>query len=283
VLKARAVLPAALLAVSISACGGSDPEPPDEPPAALLREAAANLPASGEAEIGVDVVLEGDSLLSGPVAVALDGPFALDPAGGLPRFDFEADAEVAGFGLDGAVVSTGDDAFVVFFGENYRVGPERTAELEDSLQAARSEGAALRAGEWVRKPAYDGTEEVGGVDAVRITGTVDPEAVMRDLEGLASALGTPPGAVRSGALSAGPAEAWVALDDRTLRRIRVQLTFEASDGVRARYGVAAGALTLDAEVSDIGAEVTIEPPPGGGFQPIEDLTGRIESLAGLAF
>ena len=40
-------------------------------------------------------------------------------------------------------------------------------------------------------------------------------------------------------------------------------------------------MTIDAEISDVGADVTIGVPEGGGFQPIEDLTGRLESLASL--
>jgi hypothetical protein len=46
-------------------------------------------------------------------------------------------------------------------------------------------------------------------------------------------------------------------------------------------GVESGTVTIDAEISDVGADVTIGVPEGGGFQPIEDLTGRLESLASL--
>jgi hypothetical protein len=125
----RSAAAAALLAIALSACGGgSDPEQPSESPEELLREAVANPATSGEAEIDVDATLEGDSLLAGPMGAELEGPFALHEAGGLPSLDLELDADVAGFGVDGELVSTGDDAFVVFFGENYRVGAARVAE-----------------------------------------------------------------------------------------------------------------------------------------------------------
>jgi hypothetical protein len=279
---ARAGLPALGLAF-LASCGGEDPQPPDERPAALLRQAAAQPPSSGDAEIAVDVVLEGDSLLAGPANLALSGPFALDPSGGLPRFDFEMDAEVAGFGVEGSLVSTGDDAFVVFFGENYRVGPERTAELEEALRATAGRGDTLRFDEWIRDPRYEEVDEVGGADAVRIAGVANPEAAIGDLAGVARTLGVPTELLERAELLAGPAEAWVALDDRVLRRVRVQLAFSVPAPLRPQVsGLEAGALTLEAEVSDVGAEVTVEPPPGGGFQPIEDLTDRIAGLAGLA-
>jgi hypothetical protein len=283
--SAVASLAAAALTVLAASCGGGDdPEPPDDPPESLLRQAAANPPRSGDAAIGVDLALEGNSLLAGASALRLDGPFSLDPDGGLPAFDFGMDAELAGFGVDGGLVSTGEDAFVVFFGENYRVGPERTADLENELATAlAANGGGLMFDEWIRDARYEDVEEVGGVDAVRIVGVANPEAAVRDLGALAGSLGLPSGVLRTARVAGGPAEAWVGLEDWVLRRIRVQLAFEVPAALRARAGeISAGTLALDAEVSDVGAEVTVKPPPGGGFQPIEDLIDRIGSLAGLA-
>lgn len=279
-----ASLATALTVLAASCGGGDDPEAPEDPPESLLRQAAANPPRSGDAAIGVDLALEGDSLLAGSSALGLDGPFSLDPDGGLPEFDFGMDAELAGFGVDGSLVSTGEDAFVVFFGENYRVGPERTAELENQVATAlAANGGGLMFDEWIRDARYEDVEEVGGVEAVRIAGVADREAAIRDLAALAGAVGLPSGVLRTARVAGGPAEAWVGLEDRVLRRIRVQLAFEVPAALRARAGeISAGTLALDAEVSDVGAEVTVEPPPGGGFQPIEDLIDRIRSLAGLA-
>ena len=282
----RIAVPALALAALAASCGDSDPQPPDEPPGALLREAAANPPASGRAKIAVDALLAGDSLISGPAALRLEGPYALDPVGDLPSFEFAMDAEVAGFGVDGSLVSTGDDAFVVFFGENYRVGVGRTAELERRLRGATpggDGGLGLRFDDWIRDPEYGEVEDVGGTDAVRVSGLTDPDAAFGSLIGLADQLGVPAGPLTVSEVSSGPADAWIALEDRMLRRIRIQLEWAIPPSMRSQAGgVAGGALTLDAEVSDVGAEVTVEPPPGGGFQPIEDLTDRISGLIGLA-
>ncbi len=277
-------LAAALL---LASCGESDPEQPSEPPAELLREAVANPASSGESAIGVAVVAEGDSLLAGSTSVDLRGPFQLDEAGGVPSFDFALDAEVAGFGVDGSVVSTGEDAYVVFFGENYRVGPERFAELERGLLAAREEGGppslALEVDKWFVDPRYAGSDEVGGTDTERIEGTLDSRAAAQDLSGLLAGLGAP-ALVRelAAGVGDGPVEAWVAYDDHTIRRLRAQFPFTVPAARQAAAGgVSAGAVTLDAEISDVGAEVSIEPPPGGGFQPIEDLIAELRDLASL--
>lgn len=286
----RSAAAATLLAIALSACGGgSDPEQPSERPDELLRQAVANPATSGEAAIDVDATLKGDSLLAGATGAELQGPFALDEAGGLPSFDFELDANVAGFGVDGELVSTGEDAFVVFFGENYRVGAARVAELERGLLAARDEGGspslALEVDKWFSDPRYAGSEEVGGTETERIEGTLDSRAAAQDLSGLMAALGAPP-LIRELAAGAGdgPVEAWVAYDDHTIRRLRAQFPFTVPAARQAEAGgISGGAVTLDAEISDVGADVSVEPPEGGGFQPVEQLIQRLQSLAGLAF
>ncbi|MDP9189923.1 MAG: hypothetical protein M3O25_11795 [Actinomycetota bacterium] len=279
-------LTALVLAVSsiVTACGGGEEhEQPSEPPAELLAGAVANPARSGDSEIELDLALEGSSLLAGTTTVDAEGPFALEQAGGLPSFDLTVDAEVAGFGLDLDLVSTGDDAFLVFFGENYRVGPELVAEASAALGSAQGPGGGLGldVASWFRNPGYAGSESVAGTDTERIEGTLDSDAAAADLADLAGGIGAPPlvGALASGAES-GPIEAWVAYDDKTIRRLRVQFPFTVPPAQQAHAGgISGGAVTLDAEISDVGAEVTVEPPEGGGFQPIEQLIDRLQDLA----
>lgn len=251
----------------------------------MLATAVANPATSGDADIDLNVVLEGSSLLAGTTTVSAEGEFALDESGGLPSFDFTTDAEVAGFGLDVDLVSAGDDAYVVFFGENYRIGPELTAEIEDSLLrgGTAAGGLGLDVAAWFKDPQYAGTESVGGTDTELIEGTLDAKAAGEDLAALAGAVGAPPlvEALAAGAGS-GPVEAWVAYDDKTIRRLRLQFPFTVPLAQQQVVGgISGGAVTLDAEISDVGADVTIEPPEGGGFQPIEQLIGRLQDLASL--
>ena len=276
---------AAAGAVTLAACGGGeDPAAPSEPPAALLANAAAAPATSGEAAIDVALDLQGDTLLAGAAGFDATGPFDLGDGTGLPAFDLEAEAEVAGYGLDTDVVSTGEDAYVVFFGENYRVGAERVAEAEAALAGAgKGGGLGLDVAGWFRDPSYAGSEEVGGTETEKVEGTLDAPAAAADLSDLARAAGAPPflSALAEGAGS-GPVEAWVAYEDKTIRRLRIQFPFTIPQNqvVQAR-GIESGAVTIDAEISDVGADVSIEPPEGGGFKPIERLTDRLESLASL--
>lgn len=273
---AAAAILAALL-IALAGCGG-EPETPDEPPAELLRSAAANPVTSGEAEVDLALELDGDSLLAGPAEVSGVGPFERGE-GALPRFALEGDAEVAGFGIEGAVISTGDDAFVDFFGELYRVGPERIAEIERRLGGGG--GLALDVAGWVADPSYGEIDSVAGADAQEVEGTLRTEAVATELAALAEAVGAPPlvAAIGRGARE-GTVEAWVALDDTTVRRLRMRFPFVVPPPLlAATRGVSGGTVDLEVEVSDVGADVEIERPQGGGFKPIESL---IEELRGLA-
>jgi hypothetical protein len=275
---------AVALTVIVAGCGGeSDPETPSEPPAQLLTEAFANPVTSGESVADGQVALEGVPFLSDPIEVHLDGPFEAAPDGGLPSFDLQLDGEVAGFGVDGDLVSTGDDAFVVFFGENYRVGADRVAAAEARL-AQTGEGLGLDPGSWFVSPRYTGSEEVEGTDTERIEATLNSRAIASDLGDAAAALGLPPvaGAIASG-IREGTAEAWVAYDDNTIRRLRTEFTFEVPPAQRQlAAGATGGTATLGLAISDPGADVEIEAPSGGGFQPIDQLINRLTELAGLA-
>ena len=169
------------------------------------------------------------------------------------------------------------------------MGPQRVAELEQDLRAAREEGGppalALQVDEWFRDPRYAGTEDVAGTQTELVEGTLDSGAAARDLAGLMAALGAP-ALLQELARDArdGPIQAWVAYDDHTIRRFRTELPFAVPAARQAAVGdISGGAVTIDAQISDVGAEVSVEPPPGGGFQPIEELTDRLRSLAGLAF
>lgn len=251
-------------AAALGGCGGGDDPPPqpDLPPAQLLREAARDPVPRAVATIQLDYDLEGSSALAGDGFASLHGPYELDGEGALPSFDFDLDANVAGFGLDGKLVSTGEDAFVVFFGENYRAGPDLVGRARRMLPVG-----GLDVASWIRNPRYAGPDDVAGARTERIEGRLDP----------AAAAGLIPGA------GPGPVSAWVASEDDTLRRVSAQLPYRAPPGSRAAaLGVTRGTVAIDAQISSVGSEAEIAPPPGGGFQPLERLIERIRGLAGLA-
>lgn len=284
----RAATAAATLlgALALVSCGGGDEDQPTptEPPAELLAQAAANPATSGDAAIDIDLDLQGDTPLAGGAGFEATGPFDLGDGSGLPAFELDGEGSVAGFGLDTDLISTGEDVFVIFFGENYRVGEEQVAQAEAALAevSGGAGGIGLDVAGWFRDPAYAGSEEVGGTDTERIEGVLDAQAAAEDLSELARAVGAPFLTGLAEGAGSGPVEAWVAYEDDTIRRLRVQFPFKVPpDQLALTRGVESGTVAIDTEISDVGADVTIGVPAGGGFQPITDLTSRIESLASL--
>jgi hypothetical protein len=243
-----AALCAAALALGATACGGGDDEPaaPDVPADEMLDSAFERLPRSGVASVDLEAVLPGGPAEA--VAAQLEGPFETS-SGALPGFDLEGEAQAAGFGVDLRLVATGGDAYVVFFGENYRVGPEQVAELE-----RRTAGVDLRT--WFGPARHAGSEELDDTDVYRVDASLRADRVAADL----GAVGL--GGVDVSGLKGGTASALIGVDDGVIRGVQVR----------------SEAVGLDVELSDLGEAQSIEPPPGGGFQPIEDLLERIPGL-----
>lgn len=242
--------PAAAIALALlpASCGGDDePPPPELSAAAMLDRAFEQLPASGVAQI--DLEAQVPQVSSQPVTVELEGAFVSGDGASIPSFDLEGEADAAGFGVEVELVSTGDDAYVVFFGENYRVGADRVAALNQ-----RAPGVNPRS--WFGATRHAGTEEVEGTDSYRIEAPLQSDRVGADLEGLGL------GAVDLRGLEGGSIETWVGAEDGAIHRLHL----------------VSEALELDLVLSDLGEQQRIEPPAGGGFQPIEDLLRRIPGL-----
>jgi hypothetical protein len=268
-LSRRLLIAAALACAALAGCGEDDPASPDVPPPQLLEAALAKPVSSGEVQIDASIQLDDSSLLSDPATVELDGPFALRGAA-VPRFDLDFDAEVAGYGAEGKLISDGNDGYVVFFGENYRLGTDHIDTADAAVRFAAQEGLRFDPADWIADPRYDGTEEVGGESAHRIEGRLRVAPLRQDLldTSLSLSLGSP--AAVAERLRSGTVTALVAAGDGTLRGLSLGLELAGP-----------GHVDLAMRLSDIGSEQEIERPEGGGFQPVEELLARFERLAGI--
>jgi hypothetical protein len=268
-LSPRAILGAALACAVLAGCGDSKPATPDEPPAKLLERALSKPLTSGKVAIDVRADVKNSSYLSEPATVKLDGPFELRGAA-VPRFDLDFDADVLGYGLAGRLISDGEDGYVVFFGENYRLGTDHIDTADATLQSAVDDGLRVNPADWLGASRYDGTEEVGGDDVHRITGPLRVEPFRKDLVEISYHLGLGIPYLVSERVRSGTVEFLVADDDDTLRGMRLELRLSGP-----------GELDVGTELSDLGSQQEIERPEGGGFKPVEELLARFEDLAGF--
>ncbi|MGI9538726.1 MAG: LppX_LprAFG lipoprotein [Miltoncostaeaceae bacterium] len=250
-----------------SACGDDDGAdgglelPADQ---ALARSADALADADSfrlafEGTVGV----EGEGL-DIPALDSLPGEeTAFEGEGAVLRPDrarLDVDVDVGPIALPATVVRVGDDLYVEALGQAVQVeAPAGQARLLDPGALAQT---ALG---WVEDPVETGSESRDGVATVRIEGSVDGEAVSSALGGL---LGD--GALTD-AVSEGTVVVWVGADDLLPRRIEVDYT-ATTEQAGAEGAVS---LTLEADLSDYGDEVTIEAPEGARPLELDDLPGLL--------
>src|SRR5262249_56118958 len=120
----RARLSAALLAFATliaAGCGGGDSHHNVDPEAML--DAAFSKPISS-ADVDADLALQvtGVPRLRTPARLHLEGPYVSGRGVRIPSFDWDLTAILAGFPVDGRLVSTGENLFLSVYGDTYEVG-----------------------------------------------------------------------------------------------------------------------------------------------------------------
>jgi hypothetical protein len=267
---ATSILAIGALAAVLAGCGGGD-EPRNVNPDALLDAAFTHPIDSADTDTSVRLALAGSDALPEPVTLSLTGPFVAADGTPLPRFDFRFKLGVVVIDVGGRVVSTGRNAYLSTFGDNYQLGLEATARLGDRLA-----GLSLRPGRWFGDPRYEGEEDVNGVDTARISADLrgkqfsDALAPLGDELGL-SRIPSPVGRV----------DAWIGFDDETLHELSIDATFALAPADRARVGGASGGrLQLDTVLDEVNEPQEVRVPRGGGYKPISDLLLTLQDLAG---
>jgi hypothetical protein len=266
-MRSPAILAILLVAVlSAAGCGGSDH--PVVKADAMLNAAAAHPIASAQAEIDMRLDVRGVPQLSGPLRLRLNGPYVGGAGRRIPSFDWRLSATALGFPVGGHVVSTGTDAYLSVYGNDYEVGPAAVAAANERIGQA-----AVHPRAWFGPARVDGDGHEGGVDCERISAPLRGDAVASDLTSSVGALGlsvTP-------AIS-GTAKACVGYDDRTLHELELDAVVRIPAADRASLG---GATSLHLAVDVVAADVN-EPQqisvPRGDFRPIRDLALTLNDL-----
>jgi hypothetical protein len=250
-------------------CGGGEPRHDVNPEALLDAGLSHPIPSAKiEADLGLQVT--GVPQLARPATLKLDGPYLSGHGVRIPTFDWALNASIAGFPVDGQLVSTGENLFVSVYGDNYEVGRPAIAAANQRVAA----GFGLHPRRWLGPPRYEGDDEVGGVDTAHLVTDIRGGRVGQDLSGLFTRLGlSNPPAIH------GTAETWIGIDDQVLRKLELDAQVTIPPPKRPQLG-GAGEIHLSAEVTadDVGESQTIKIPAGGGFRPIRDLFLSLNDL-----
>lgn len=251
---------------------------------------------SGKLDLAVRIDAKGTSNSNGPVTVALSGPFQSQGKGKLPKLDIEAKIEGAGQNISAGVVSTGDKAFVKFQGQSYAVTDAIFAEFKKGFEQAQSQadkqkGQSLATlgidpNRWLTNPENAGEAKVGDTDVIRITGDVDVNKLLDDVNtalekarslgvqgsaNLPSKLTPEQKKQAADAIKKLSVEIYTGKADRILRRMVVDLTADAQ-------GQSAD-VKLDLQLLNVNEDQTIEAPSGA--KPFDQLLSQLGGLGGL--
>ena len=291
----RALLVLLFAALGLASCGGGDDE---ENVQDVLDKAFSSSIESADLKVDASIQLKGSPGLDKPVRITATGPFRTNE-GKLPSADIELKVGTDGGGqtITTGFLSTGDRAFVKFQDVYYEQPPSQVAKANRSLAQNKGKRGSLRSlgldpRSWLGEAKDEGEEEVGGVKTRHVSGTLDVEAVMRNLNRFVrrsgAALGDATGQAPPSPLSAEDIrkvgdvvrdptfQVYVGEDDDIIRRVAGKIEFDVPEASRdALGGIESGAIEFQIEFDDVNGDQEIEAPTRA--RPLSALT---ESLGG---
>jgi hypothetical protein len=251
---------------------------------------------SGRLDLSLRLSAKGLAQLSGPVTARLTGPFASTSPEQLPRFNFEAELNAGGQSLRAGATSTGEKGFVSFQGQAYALSDELFEQFKQGYaeQArknnAEGEGVSFKSlgvdpRRWLRDSEYEGKEEVGGTETLRIRAGIDVARLLEDVNRIlgraeqiqgqrARQLTEEERRQIEDAVKDADLELWTGEDDKILRRLNVRVDFEVPEERREQAsGLSGGTIRFDLGLGAINEEQQIRAPENP--RPLEDLIAAV--------
>jgi hypothetical protein len=261
-----------IAAAALAGCGGSHHERVD--PERMLDQAAARPIHSTQVQADTRIQAQGVERLTTPIRLRFEGPALSGEGTRIPSFDLRFTASALGFPVGGRLVSTGANAYLSVYGDNYEVGTRPVAAANNWIRGTREpEPLEAEVRDWFGGARIEGEGTEGGVDCERISAPIRSAPLLGDIAAPISALGlvSPP-------TVQGTARACVGFDDRTFHQLAIDAELEFPPADQARLGGATGAhLIADLVLSDVGQPQHIS-TPGGSFRPIRDLFLTLRDL-----
>ena len=282
-------------ALGVAACEGGNEENVQD----LLDRAFQRPLESMDLELEADISVEGLEELDKPIRILASGPYR-SREGELPSFDIDLQLSVGGPGstISTGRLSTGDRSFVKFGESFYEVDPAEVAAAERELDSGGEKsctrrGIGIDPRPWVDDASDEGEEQVAGVATTHVSGRLDVDRMLRDLNDFVSRCGallgttagdTPDPLARRqldefAELVNDPSfDVYVGKDDGIVRRlsasIDVAVPQEDREGVG---GIEGGSLTFSIEFTDVNGDQRIEAPVRS--RPISELTSQLGANA----
>jgi hypothetical protein len=284
-----------LATLALVSCGGGDDTDGVED---LLNQAFQQEITSADLKIEAELDLNGGAS-SRPVRIEANGPFRTNEDK-LPSVDLDlrVGADGGGQTIQTGFLSTGDRAFVKFQEVYYEQPAAEVRRANRAIARNRGRRGSLRAlgldpRSWLGQAEDEGEEEVAGVETRHVAGTLDVEALMRNLNTFVrrsgSAIGGATGQSVPDPLSAEDIRevgrvvrdptfhVYVGKDDSIIRRVSGRIEFAVPEEDRGAGGIESGTLTFSVELGDVNGDQQIEAPANA--RPLSALTESLGSDA----
>jgi len=286
----RALLALLFATLALASCGGGDDK---ENVQDLLDKAFSSSIKSANLKLDAQVQLKGSPGLDRPVRITAAGPFRTNE-GKLPSVDIDLKVGTDGGGqtVTTGFLSTGDRAFVKFQDVYYEQPASEVAKANRSIAQNRDRRGSLRGlgldpRTWLADAKDEGEEEIAGVKTRHVSGKLDVEAVMRNLNEFVrksgAALGGATGQAPPQPLSAEDIRrvgevvrdptfhVYVGERDDIIRRVAGKIEFDVPEESRQGLGgIQSGSIEFEIELADVNGDQQIEAPANA--RPLSALT-----------
>jgi hypothetical protein len=279
----------------LASCGGGGN---DRASVENLLDRAFSTPIHS-ADLKLDAQIELKGLLAEPITLEAQGPFRTN-RGKLPSADIELRVgSGGGQTISSGVLTTGDRLFVKFQDVYYEQPAAKVRKTNESIARRGKKGGqslsdlGLHPRSWIAEAKDRGDANAAGADTRHVSGTLDVERLMRNVNNFvsksASALGSSkkssPRLTASDIRELAKAvknpsfDVYVGKADGTIRRVSGRIEFNVPDADRAGLGgLTGGTIVFSLELRNVNGSQKIEAPSHS--RPLSKLTNSLGGALG---
>jgi hypothetical protein len=292
-MRAISLIVFALLAGLLAACGTSSSGDVKD----TLDRAFSTPIKSARIDLELTLKLDGVKQVNGPVKLSVQGPYETGGKETIPKADWDIAASASGQNFSAGFISTGDNAWVGFQGQNYEVGKQSVAQLNQQIKQAAGQNQSkgfsqfgIDPRDWLKDAKDEGDENVAGVDTDHVSATLDVGRLIDDLNKLVKKTSSSSGTTAQiteaqkkeieDVVENPRFDVYVGKDDSVIRRLSADLSFTVPSDKQAQVGgLKSGTVSFSIEFADVGKPQTITAPKSA--KPLSELTSQLGGLGSV--
>src|SRR3954452_174119 len=168
----------------LAACGGGSSADVKD----TLDKAFSTPIHSARIDLELTLKLDGIKQLNGPVKLSVQGPYETGGNQTIPKADWDVAASASGQNFSAGFISTGDNAWIGFQGQNYEVGKAAVAQINQQIKKAAGQNKnkgfsqfGIDPRDWLTDAKDEGSEKVAGTDTDHVSAALDVGRFVYDL------------------------------------------------------------------------------------------------------